>query len=509
MTIFQNSFFCSLIVRFWDLVCRLYRESCLARIIDRLWRFWKRGLLYHLLTCDSRLERIWTESFFYKALCWVINLIPNLLLRLYERIRPAADGSLACRFLRFLGKNTAALLGLMLLVLLVVPQALWNNLYSLLMALACLAVFWFRGGAERRWRLRPDLIGPWPVLFALISCLSFLWSQDMALSFRFLFFNLTCILVVLLMVSSVETEKQLNRVVGLLALGLGLCCLYAVYQRLSGIEPNSSFTDLDVNAKMPGRVFSFFENPNAFANILVFFTPTMIAMIFYSKKPWQRLGFAGAAALCCLSLVMTYSRGGWLSLAFSVFILMLLLCPRWVPLLLLAGAALVPFLPRNILARLLSIFSSDSSISSRSYIYSAMVRLIRQNWFFGVGLGTTTLKRGIYYYGVFSAPILIFIHAHNILLEIWGESGVLAAIAFVLTIFFTLRKGCAAVKKAAPSPLRGILAGSVSGLFGSMFFGLTDYAWSYPRVLVLFWFLFAIIYAAIKLAEKKEGSNNG
>ena len=498
-----------LVVRFWDYVCRLYDQSLLSRIVSGLWRFWKRGLIYSLLTHNSRLDPLWRESFLYCLLHRILDIVPSLLSRIGGPIKSAAETSVFCSFFRRIVKNTAFLLGAALFVLLTVPQQMWNNLYSLAMAFICLIFYWIYSSSHRSDKLSLDPIGIWPVLFAVVSCLSFIWSQDMALSLRHLLFNITCIVFVITLVSAVDSKKKLFRLVCFLAAGLIVCCAYAVMQRAAGIAPSSSFTDLDANAGMPGRVFSFFENPNAFANILVFFTPTMVAMIFYSERPWQRVGFALASALCALALVMTYSRGGWLSLALSIFILMLLLCPRWVPLLMIVAAAMIPFLPSTILARLLSIFLPDSSIGSRSYIYSAMVRLIKKNWFYGVGLGTTTLKRGIYYYGVFTSPKFPFVHAHNILLEIWGESGILAVISFVLSIFFTMRKGCTSLKKTSSSPLRGILAGSTAGLFGAMFFGLTDYAWSYPRVLVLFWFLFGIICAASRLAQEKDGLING
>ena len=507
MKIFTDSFIISLVVRFWDCVCELYSGSFLCHTVSRLTALWKRGFLYSLLNWESRLEPVWQSSFFYRTADALVNLVPNLLSKVYGKSKHIIDSSCFCTLLNKLGRNTHAFLALMLLVLLIVPQGMWNNLYSLIMAVGCLALFWFSGIFDATRRIKLSVIGPWPVLFALISCLSFVWSQDISLSFRYLLFHITCIILVLTVVSAINTEKQLFGIVYALAAGLIVCCSYAVLQRISGIAPSSSFTDLNVNSNMPGRVFSFFENPNAFANILVFFTPLMTAMIFFSDKWWQRAGFTAAAGLCCLALIMTYSRGGWLSLAFSIFVLMLLLCPRWVPLVVILGCMAVPFLPENILSRILSIFSSDSSISSRSYIYSAVVRLLEQNWFYGVGLGTTTLKRGIYYYGVFTSKVFPFVHAHNILLEIWGESGVFAAIAFVMTMFFAFRKGTA-IKKLPVSPIRGIFAGAISGLAGSMVFGLTDYAWSYPRVMVLFWFLFAIIYTSAKISRKKEGSQN-
>jgi O-antigen ligase len=256
---------------------------------------------------------------------------------------------------------------------------------------------------------------------------------------------------------------------------------------------------------MPGRVFSFFQNPNAFANLLVYFIPLMAAMIFYSPGWREKLFFLLVTGAAGLVILLTGSRGGWLSLAAAFFVLALCLCPRWVPLLILIALFALPFLPDFIKARIMSIFAGDSSISSRNYIYSAVVRLLEGNWFLGVGLGTTALRRSIAYYGVYHAWFP-FVHAHNILLEIWAESGVFAAFSFIAAICASFAKGLAARKRARTPLLKAIVSGSVAGLTGSMVFGLTDYAWSFPRIMVLFWFLIAILYSAIKLTKSGEAA---
>ena len=305
------------------------------------------------------------------------------------------------------------------------------------------------------------------------------------------------------MVTAVRSEEQLLHLVELAALGLLIAGVYAFCQRIIGVEASSSFTDLEANAGMPGRVFSFFWNPNAYANLLVLFTPLTLALTFAAKSWRQRALFALTTVVCAAALIMTYSRGGWLSLAFGVVVLMLLLCPKWVPALVIVGCCALPFLPANITNRLLTIFvGGDSSISSRNYIYSAMARLLKGHWLLGVGLGTNALKRGVLYYGVYQAHFP-FVHAHNLVLEVWGESGIFAAISFVMAMFTTFRKGIQAKKSAKTPLLRGIIAGGVAGLAGSMLFGLTDCTWVFPRNMMLFWALVAIIYCGIKLSKSE------
>ena len=501
MNVFQNSLILSLIVRIWDRIIACYRDSFLARIIRGIVGWFKRGLIWGALTAPSPLEKAFRESLFYRILSRIFNAVPRLLQLIYRKLRSAIDGSIFCRLLHFLSRRTLFFTGLALLVMLVSPYERWNNMLGFLMAAALMCLLWADCMFHPEQRIDVAEIGPWPVIFSAVTVCSLLWSQSFDLSFKFLFFHVTAILLVLVMVTAVRKEEQLYHLLELVALGLLVAGVYALYQRVAGVEASASFTDLAANANMPGRVFSFFLNPNAYANLLVMFTPLTVALVFAARGWRARILFALSAVVNLVALIMTYSRGGWLAIAFAVVVLMLLLCPKWVPLLIVVGIIALPFLPSNITNRLLTIFvGGDSSISSRNYIYSAMVRLIGENWLLGTGLGTNALKRAMHFYGAYTAEFP-FVHAHNILLEVWGESGVFGAISFVMAMFTTFRKGYRAKKQAATPLLRAIVAGGMAGLAGAMLFGLTDCAWIFPRIMVLFWALVGIIYCGIKLSK--------
>jgi O-antigen ligase len=154
--------------------------------------------------------------------------------------------------------------------------------------------------------------------------------------------------------------------------------------------------------------------------------------------------------------------------------------------------------------RLLSVFnSSDTSISSRVPVYNATFGLIGDYPVTGVGLGNQLLKqmidKGGYYHN--ATP---FIHAHDIYLQIWAEMGIFGLLAFLGSMLTALHRGmCAVVGKNGPPVLRGLAAAGISGLAGILLFGLVDYPWSYPRVMTVFWMLFALTVTAARLAGRK------
>ena len=88
-----------------------------------------------------------------------------------------------------------------------------------------------------------------------------------SLSTRFLLYYVTCMLCVVVIVSTVETWRHLTRLMAFSSLALLVMSLAGLYQRIQGVEVNPSYVDMNLNKGMPGRVWSFYENPNTFIRI--------------------------------------------------------------------------------------------------------------------------------------------------------------------------------------------------------------------------------------------------
>lgn len=457
----------------------------------------------HLFSSESKTEAAFSRSIIFCVLSAVVNAVPRLLRKIYTTFENTLGESRSVSYIAALGSFTPAFLALTLLALLVVPFDYWNNMYTLVLAFLALLLLWLRNIRRAGDGLvRFDAVGLWSVVFAFVSLASALWSSDFEESLRFVFFSITCMLIVLTCASAIKSEKQLSGMLLVCAIGVIVCSLFAFYQRfIIKIPPSTSFTDLELNANMPGRVYSFFDNPNAFANVLVFFTPLMLMLGIYSPGRRKKTAFFMAFLLGICAMLMTYSRGAWFAFAVGAAVMIIIVKPRLIPVFIALFVVLLPFLPANILNRVFTIFgSSDSSINSRTYIYTAVYRIIRDNPLTGVGLGTTVLKSIADNYGYYAASFP-FVHAHSIYMEIWAESGILAIISFALTMFFALKKGYRAAKSEKSTPvIKGAAVGCIGGIVGSLVFGITDYAWSYPRVMALFWFLVAITYAVNRIS---------
>jgi O-antigen ligase len=501
MTKVKESFIYNLLAAFFALLSDMVDNSFLSVIAGRVWGWFKRQYMRsfaHIAAeWDSVLDNKFEESIFGSFLTLIFTLPARIL-----------EGSYIGDILKKPASAlTVPLLGLTLCVLFSVPYDNWNNYYALYMSGAVILLMFL---SRDRW-VSFGHIGFWPVIFALLIFGSAFWSRNTSESLRFFVFALICVLAVIACVSTLNSEKRMMTMMLFIALGLLISCGYGIYQNIQGIEPNPHYTDLTANANMPGRVYSFFDNPNSFANIPVLFSPLMLALVIYSPKLRQKLLFALIFAISTMCLLMTYTRGAWLAWAFSLFILVLMWRPKLAPWLVVFGIACVPLLPASIFDRIMTIFTSDSSMKSRGPIYMAILRLIKRNAALGVGLGSTTLREVVVKDNFYTGSAY-FVHGHNLLLQLWGESGIFALVSWFFAMFFPIKKALrAGARKADDKSMiaRGVSAGAVAGLIGSIIFGLTDYIWSYPRIMIMYWFLFGIMLAAVKLraGEKTEGEN--
>ena len=55
-----------------------------------------------------------------------------------------------------------------------------------------------------------------------------------------------------------------------------------------------------------------------------------------------------------------------------------------------------------------------------------------------------------------------------------------------------------------PAPVRMVTIGGAASMAGILVCGIADYIWNYPRVMVVFWFVFAVMLSGVKLAKKSK-----
>ena len=358
--------------------------------------------------------------------------------------------------------------------------------------------------SRARQRLQAERLGPYMVLYAGFIFYGLAASLSTSLSMRFFIFHVTCFLIVLLMVSSIRRYSQLQLMVALVGAGLLLAALYGCYQGYIGVDVVASQQDLTLNADMPGRIYSFFDNPNNFAEILVMLTPLMLALLINARTFGGKFLALAVLGVSVAAIGFTYSRSGWIGLAGAIVLFFAFQNWRLVPVLLVLGIIAIPFLPESIYNRVLTIGNmEDSSTRYRFSIWESTGKLLTDYGWRGVGLGNDVMKKVFELYPPMrdgNYPI----HTHNNYLQMWAEVGFFGLLAYLATILGQLKAGVKAFAHSTDRKLKIMLSAALSALCGILVISIAEYTWFYPRNMFLFWFLFGVIAVCVKIARTPE-----
>lgn len=468
----------------------------------------RKSAVCRFLWREGAIPKGWRESVACKALTVLLNLPGTLCQAVYRAGKKLWDGSAVFRWVTWVCSKPFFLLGICLAVMLMTPHAWWDNRYGLYMALALTVLFWLGMAARPKARLEPDALGPYYILFMEFIVYAFLSSLDWKLSLRFVGFHLAAFLLCLLAVSAIQCYEDLELVCALAVGGLTVAALYGCYQGAVGVEVVANQQDLALNAGMPGRVFAFFDNPNNFAELLVMLAPLTCALFLNARTLGGKLCAVCSFAVCAVALGLTYSRSGWLGMALAAVVFIAVWNWRALPLLMVLGVLAVPLLPKTIYNRILTIGNTkDTSTNYRFAIYETSGVLMRDYWYRGVGLGSDVLQRTFKDYPpMFDGNWPI--HTHNNYLQMWAETGILGALAFLAALFYQLKEGVRAVASCRDARLRNLLGAALAGFCGVALISLAEYTWFYARNMFIYFFLFGLIASGIKLT-KAAGDSGG
>lgn len=505
-SLWSESYCCSLLAMLHSIYeqSRFYGSIVLPfeRLVARLW---SSSLTEGFLLSQGRLSRAWSGSMSCRILTAVLNLPATVLHWLYDRLRRWMEQSVLAELLFDVGEETPIALSWLFPLLLMIPYKQWNNSYSFLVMFLALGLMLLGGMRNERLRVDAADWSPYYVLFAAAVIASVPLSHYPSLSARYLLYHVVGMLAVIVVVTSVQTAAQLERLALGAALGVGCVGVYGVYQRVVvGVEVNVSYVDLTYNADMPGRVYSVFDNPNACAEALILLLPLALALLLSARHWWGRvLGFAALAAGGA-TLLMTYSRASWVGLFAAMVLFVFLWNPRLVPFCVLLCVAAVPLLPDTVLNRILTITNfSDTSTSSRFPLYTATAAALQISPLTGAGLGSDAVRQFIKANELYHAKAP-YVHAHNTILQIWAETGLVGVLSFLGSMLWTFKRTVAVAQSRPASVERTITIAGTCALMGAMVCGLADYLWNYPRVQFVFWFTAAITLAGLKLCRSEQ-----
>ena len=272
MTLWQTSLTCQI----WVLLCDVYKDSNLHRLLAAAGRWCSEQIetsrILRPLCREGAAARAWESSLPCRALTALVNLPGTLLHAWYRAWNLTFEDSFFARLVFDLGDSAPVAQFWCIAALWCIPYERWNNAYSFMTGILLLLLFYV-GSMRSGRRLDIARIGFYPAVMFLSVVLAVVFSYAPGLSARFLVYHVSAALLVVITVSAVRNAADLKR----LCAGATVCVAgtgaYGIVQRIQGVKVNPSYVDLKVNAGMPGRVYSIFDNPNTFAQVLLLLLP--------------------------------------------------------------------------------------------------------------------------------------------------------------------------------------------------------------------------------------------
>lgn len=267
----------------------------------------------------------------------------------------------------------------------------------------------------------------------------------------------------------------------------------------------ASWIDPTFTSTITSRAYSTFGNPNVYAVFLIVTTIFSIALAVDNVDGNSFFFFAGASLLNSVSLALTWSRGAWVAVILAALAFTIIRSRR-APKILLIPAMLIPvgllFIPESFTERLLSIFNlGDSSVASRLSIWRSSIRMFLDNIFIGIGVGEEAFSEEFLKYAEDSvtAP-----HSHNLFLEIGCEIGIFALVGFLYLLLIRVRHRATYARYVRNSSVDNISTLSGTALFALLIFGMSDYVWYSSSTYYLFWVVFAIGSATLRISKSEH-----
>lgn len=285
------------------------------------------------------------------------------------------------------------------------------------------------------------------ILVLLIFCInSSFYGIEMLSSLREVYIGLFAPIMLMLCFISYFNKEDKYKVYYFLIAALNFSCVYGYFQLLS--------KGVTLSAIKKNRIFLTFgfHNVNIFAGILISILPLLLEMILYKKNSKKEKLFLYLSFLnYSLSILISFSRGAWLCYLIVLFISLIskkykkIIFAMLIPGVILAKPAFSYIINRGTTT---SFLNNESAVARMQSIFTDII--VMKNYPFGIGGGNfSQVYKKFSFQGYLLMPEKIRFnsitahypleHAHNLLLQIGVEFGVIAAIVFVFIIINRLR----------------------------------------------------------------------
>ncbi|MBE7020052.1 MAG: hypothetical protein E7411_01290 [Ruminococcaceae bacterium] len=480
----------------------------LSGIKNAFVRIFKGSVIYRFFYREDKIGLFTEKSAILKWADKIIITVITFFLNIYKSIKKVNTGSINNGIYNRLNSKGCLsfknILGIAIILMVCVPGSKWNNMYALLLATALTGLYFLSLLSGNRLSHRVSKFDIIMLVFMFASFLGIFISLAPSDSIRIFMFFITAFMFMLLVSGSIKKTGDLQSFTGFISVGLILTSLYCIYQGIVGVEIDVRLTDIATNQGMPGRAYSTFENPNNYAEYLVMFIPFMAAYALNKKDKKQKLLWFFMLLIPLVALVYTYSRSCWVSLLIAAVVFIAFYNYKLLPLLAIVGICMLPFLPETVMNRILTIGSmKDTSNKYRLVIWEGVLKMLKDTWVMGIGLGPKAFS--LLYPSYADPSAILAPHSHMLFMEVLVELGIIGFASFMLYWVITLKRLITTkIRRSISNEQKNYICASLASLSGMIFVSGVEYIWFYPRTMFVFFIMLGLIKATLNITKKER-----
>ena len=314
------------------------------------------------------------------------------------------------------------------------------------------------------------------------------------------------IILFYIVITIILDYSQIDRIIKFVFFLTFAVCLLGIYQYFN-IGPHNV---------LPGNYVAYreqstFHNSNILAGLLELVIPILI-IYFLEEREWsKRFLYLALAFPMVLSLLFTYSRAGFFTTLFSLFILFLLRLRGKSIIIIILLIILIVGLATNTTLLSRQLFSlkmenviADPSLFFRVWQYLGYIDNIRHHPILGLGWGVAHDKAHYGYFVVAKEPITLISGLNSAVFDQLVKGGLVYFISFSLVIFLIIRENFRFLKQVKDPKYRKIAWGFLGGFLAFLPHQLVDSIIKFSQTEVVFWLFMGLMYSAYLLYQKEN-----
>lgn len=281
--------------------------------------------------------------------------------------------------------------------------------------------------------------------------------------------------------------------------------VYAVIARFLG-EKLGFNLDLTLETDVGDATASIFSSFSVLSYFVLVLGIFLFSSFLVSSRKATRFGLLIANICAFIYMFITLPSGAWLA-AVVAYIIILLLWKSRSAVYMIIIALFLPFLPVLKIYSVENFFHNFISVTARHDLWNAVMRMLADFGIGGIGLGENAFSS--VYSAYFIGNTENAVHAGSLILQILISLGIFGLIIFAAIIFFVLQSSLSYGRNCSDKSDYGRIMGytGMCGIIASFLWGINEFIWYNPRVMLLFWLIMGVTVSARRSSLDLETDN--